>query len=277
LSFINTSNVLTIMAGIGLDTRIVVSERVHPGVDPMLPMVWRILRTLFYRRADEIVSQTADAAAWVELNCRKTAIVIPNPLRRLPDPESNRSPLILGVGRLAKQKGFDVLLKAFAQVAFDFVDWRIAIIGIGPEYEHLSQLRDNLSLSDRVDFIGQVRDVESWMARAGLVVQPSRFEGYPNVVLESMGMGAAVVCTDCRSGPSDLIRDGVNGCLVRVDDVDALARAMAELMADQSRRRSLGRAAIRVRETHRQDRIMARWEECLLPGLANARAKSRAE
>lgn len=132
------------------------------------------------------------------------------------------------------------------------------------------RLRRELLLDDRVQFVGQTPDVVSWMAHAGLVVQPSRFEGFPNVVLESMGLGAAVISADCPSGPSELIEDGVNGRLVAVDDVEALAAAMAELIADAGERERLGRAAYAVRERYKQNVVMELWDACLLPRCANA-------
>jgi GalNAc-alpha-(1->4)-GalNAc-alpha-(1->3)-diNAcBac-PP-undecaprenol alpha-1,4-N-acetyl-D-galactosaminyltransferase len=123
-----------------------------------------------------------------------------------------------------------------------------------------------LLLDDRVEFVGQTPDVIDWMSRAGMVVQPSRFEGFPNVVLESMGIGAAVISADCPSGPADLIEDGVNGRLVPVGDVETLAQVMAELMSRPDERTRLGRAATGVRERYRQEAVMARWEACLFPG-----------
>ena len=104
------------------------------------------------------------------------------------------------------------------------------------------------------------------MARASLVVQPSRFEGFPNAVLESMGMGAAVISADCPAGPAELIEDGINGRLVPVEDVEALARR--DVAADvrcRSFALQLGREATRVRERFRQDSIMAQWESVLVP------------
>jgi GalNAc-alpha-(1->4)-GalNAc-alpha-(1->3)-diNAcBac-PP-undecaprenol alpha-1,4-N-acetyl-D-galactosaminyltransferase len=169
------------------------------------------------------------------------------------------------VGRLTHQKGFDVLLRAFARIAPDFATWTVAIIGQGEERESLTQLRGELLLDNRVEFVGLTADVGAWMARAGLVVQPSRFEGFPNVVLESMGFGAAVISANCHSGPADLIDDGVNGRLVPVDDVGALANAMAELISRPEERERLGRAAYNVRERFRQDVVMDRWEACLFP------------
>jgi len=277
LSFIDVSNVHTILAGLGLGVRVVVSERVNPSLNYTITRLWRALRRVSYRWAEAVVAQTDDAAQWIERKSRTRVVVIPNSLRVLPTMVCQREPLIVAVGRLSKQKGFDLLLKAFARISSDFQNWRLAIIGVGPERTSLIELRDQLNLIDRVDFIGQVLDVEAWMARAGLVVQPSRFEGFPNVVLESMGMGATVISSDCPSGPSELIEDGVNGCLVPVEDVVTLARVMAELMSQPEVRERLGREASRVKQRYRQDLIMAQWEACLLPELKCTPTNVRSE
>lgn len=266
LSFMPVSNVLTILASVGLTSRVVVSERVQPAEHAELPLAWQRLRRVCYAWSEAIVVQTQDAARWVAENCGKSASVIPNALRTLPSLEFPREPLIVAVGRLEKQKGFDLLVRAFAPIAAEFNDWNVVIIGEGSERQTLERLRAQLRLEDRVSFLGQLREVGSWMARAGLVVQPSRFEGFPNVVLESMGMGAAVISADCPSGPSELIEDGMNGRLVPVEDVPALSRVMAELMSQPEARRRFGSRALEVRERFRQERIMSRWEACLLPG-----------
>ena len=270
LSFQTESNLLTIIAGWGLEARLVVSERIQPALHTSLPWIWRIMRRLFYRRADTVVAQTQDAALWIQEHCRTKVSVIPNALRILPEAFGERRCYILAVGRLTYQKGFDLLLQAFARIARDFEGWTLVIIGEGEQREALMRLRRELLLDDRVQFVGQTPDVVSWMAHAGLVVQPSRFEGFPNVVLESMGLGAAVISADCPSGPSELIEDGVNGRLVAVDDVEALAAAMAELIADAGERERLGRAAYAVRERYKQNVVMELWDACLLPRCANA-------
>jgi glycosyltransferase involved in cell wall biosynthesis len=271
LSFVTETNVLTILAGVGLKARVVVSERTQPALHSALPWQWQLLRKILYSRSDEVVAQTWEAAQWITQNCRKRARVIPNALRSLPDISKRREPLIIAIGRLAHEKGFDLLLRAFARIAPDFADWRVAIIGTGPEQANLMRLRDELSLTGRVDFAGQIADVPTWMARAGLVVQPSRFEGFPNVVLESMGMGAPVISNDCPSGLSDLIDDGINGRLVPVEDVVALAQTMTELMSQPQIRERLGREAVNVRQRYRQDLIMAQWDACLLAASVDAR------
>jgi glycosyltransferase involved in cell wall biosynthesis len=274
LSFMTESNLLTILAGAGLHPRVVISERVQPALHGALPWTWRILRRVLYRWADAVVAQTQDAAQWLRRNCRTTVTVIPNALRSLPEPSSERLPLIVAVGRLTHQKGFDVLLRAFARIAHTCADWRLAIIGDGEERQRLTRLRGELLLDNRVEFVGQSSDVVGWMARAGLIVQPSRFEGFPNVVLEGMGLGAAVISADCPSGPSDMIEDGVNGRLIPVDDVDKLAEVMAELISSPDERARLGHAASAVRARYRQDVVMDRWEACLLPQFFKTAAQS---
>jgi GalNAc-alpha-(1->4)-GalNAc-alpha-(1->3)-diNAcBac-PP-undecaprenol alpha-1,4-N-acetyl-D-galactosaminyltransferase len=265
LSFMTESNLLTILSAIGLKLRVVVSERVQPAMHSAFPWTWHRLRRVLYAWADAVVAQTGDASHWLERNCRTRAVVIPNALRALPPPSGDRESLIVAVGRLTHQKGFDVLLRAFARIAGNFKDWRLVIIGEGVERRTLTALTEELMLAARVTFVGQTPDVIAWMSKAGLVVQPSRFEGFPNVVLESMGLGAAVISSNCPSGPADLIEDGVNGRLVPVDDVETLACVMAQLMSSPEERARLGLAATAVRERYRQDAIMARWESCLFP------------
>ena len=264
LSFINTSNVQTILAAAGLKTRVVVSERVSPAADSTVSPIWRLMRRAVYHLSDVVVAQTEDSGDWIRRYCRAEVVVIPNPLRSMPEIRCAREPLIVAVGRLRHQKGFDLLIRAFSQVASRFEDWHVLIIGDGKERESLVGLRDELMLTERVEFLGHIRDVEAWMARAGLVVQPSRFEGFPNVVLESMAMSAPVISTDCPSGPSELIEDGINGRLVPTENVTALATAMAELMSNPQARESLGREAVKTRQRYQQQRIMAQWEACLL-------------
>lgn len=265
LSFIDWSNVLTIIASRRLPVRVIVSERVHVAHNHNLAWPWRVLRRLLYFRAQTVVAQTDDAARWLRHNCAAKTRTIPNPLRKLPNFGPPREALILAVGRLYHQKGFDLLLRAFSNIKGDFENWRLLIVGAGPEKETLLRLRDELLLSADVEFAEPRKDVEALMSRAGVVILPSRFEGFPNVLLEAMGMGAAVISTDCPSGPSEIINDGVNGRLVPVENVDELSKAMAELMSEPALRNSLGNEARKVCQRFRQDLIMREWEACLFP------------
>jgi GalNAc-alpha-(1->4)-GalNAc-alpha-(1->3)-diNAcBac-PP-undecaprenol alpha-1,4-N-acetyl-D-galactosaminyltransferase len=263
ISFIDVSNIYTIMASIGLGVRVVVSERTNPSVNQTVSRPWRVLRRICYSWATQVVAQTPEAAKWIERQCHARVAVIPNPLRELPALACERQPFVIAVGRLTKEKGIDLLLQAFTRINAQFPEWRLYVLGEGPERRALESLRDELGLADSTEFLGQVRDVETWMARCGLMAHPSRREGFPNTVLEAMGMGAAVICANCPSGPAELIRDGVDGRLVPVGDVAELARVMAELMSRPALRVQLGREATRVRQRYEPGAIMMKWEECL--------------
>ena len=269
LSFIDVSNVLTILAAVGLGMRVVVSERTNPGLNLRIARFWRALRRACYWAADNVIAQTEDAAQWLEKKCRVTAVVIPNSLRVLPRVVCEREPLIVAAGRLSKEKGFDLLLLAFARISPAFPDWRLVILGEGAERDALLDLIKRLDLEDRAALAGQVEDIEIWMARASILVHPSRREGFPNVVLEAMGMSTAVICARCP-GISELVQDGVNGRLVPVGDLEALMEAMCELMRNPAQRARLGREAAKVRSTYDQSLIMQRWEHCLLPAQKRA-------
>lgn len=133
LSFMTESNLLAILAGLGLNLRVVVSERVHPAFNNTFPRTWRVLRRFLYASADSVVAQTQDTALWLRRQCHAAVTVIPNALRSLPEPCGEKEAMVVAVGRLAHQKGFDVLLRAFAHVAPAFQEWKLVIIGEGVE------------------------------------------------------------------------------------------------------------------------------------------------
>jgi len=267
LSFIDVPNIVTIVSGLGLDCRIVVSERGTLGGNRSLSMYelglhWRVLRWALYRRAAAVTALNEQTAAWLARHCGVSVEVVPPALRPLPTVKAAREPLILGVGRYHRVKGFDLLIRAFARVSREFPGWRLVLLGEGPEGECLEALAAELGIADRIELRAPAGQIEEWLARAGIVVQPSRSEAFGNALLEAMAMAAPVVSTAC-AGPASLIRDGANGRIVPVEDIGALAAALRELLADPALRDRFGGAASQVREAYRQDRVMARWESIL--------------
>lgn len=264
LSFMETTNVLCLLAAAGLRLPVVVAERTDPSMHRTVPAAWRLARRLLYRQAAAVVAQTEPAATWLHRHCRTPAQVIPNALRALPPPpRAGRENLILSVGRLEPVKGLDILLRAFARIAQRHPQWRLAIIGEGPLRASLEGLADELGVAGQVTWLGRRSDIEAWYARAAVVALASRYEGFPNVLLEAMGMGAAVVSTNCRSGPADLITHGRDGWLVPVDDVPAMAEALEALVGDEALRGRLGVAAQAVRHRYAADTVLARWQQLL--------------
>lgn len=224
---------------------------------------WLPLVILAYRFGDVVVTQTRAAASWVRSAIGRDAVVIGNVLRPMRQPVQPRQPLVVAIGSLLSYKGHDVLLRAFARVAPAFPDWKLVIVGEGPQRPALESLTRDLALADRASLPGQSTEVEDWLERASVFVLPSRQEGYPNALIEAMGMGAAVVSTNCPHGPAEIITDGVNGLLTPVDDVQAMAAALRHLMADPGLRTRLGAQAQTVRHRCDETILMQAWEFAL--------------
>ena len=178
--------------------------------------------------------------------------------------EGITGPRILAIGRLEHQKGFDVLLRAFAIVHLNCPGWSLVIVGDGSEREGLHALSRNLGLEGSVRWLGETANPFPFYLWADLVVVPSRYEGFPNVPLEAMSLGGAVICSDCRSGPRELTRNGRFGRLVPVGEPEALARAIIEVGGSPEKMRAMGESARdHVRRDYDVAAIRARYVEAL--------------
>ncbi|WP_017364239.1 glycosyltransferase [Methylococcus capsulatus] len=146
-----------------------------------------------------------------------------------PWPNDPAIPLIVGMGRLTRQKGFPDLIAAFARLRRDRI-CRLVIVGEGGDREKLERLADGLGVSEDVCFTGFLANPHGLIARCSLFVLSSLWEGSPNALTEAMALGRPVVSTDCPSGPAELLNGGEYGPLVPVGDVEALAAAMAHAL-----------------------------------------------
>ncbi len=140
-------------------------------------------------------------------------------------------PVVMGAGRLTRQKDFVTLIRAFARMR-RVRDARLIILGEGGERSHLETCAAEAGVAEAVDLVGQVHNPYAWMARADLFVLSSAWEGSPNVLTEAAACGTPVVATNCPSGPRELLADGRYGPLVPVGDDEALATAMAHVLAE---------------------------------------------
>lgn len=205
-----------------------------------------LIRSAF-RRADAIVAPShgvADDLARVAGLRRETIEVIYNPVVSsvltqrahqavghcwLDDPAE---PVVVGMGRLTRQKDFATLIRAFARLRKGRPA-KLLILGEGEERSALQALAESLEIADDVDLPGFVYNPHAYLSRAALFVLSSRWEGLPGALIEALACGARVVSTDCPSGPREILADGAYGELVPVADPEALAGAMRRVLAGE--------------------------------------------
>ncbi|MDG2335974.1 MAG: glycosyltransferase [Myxococcota bacterium] len=211
-----------------------------------------------YRRADLVICNTEANAEQVRHFIGRgasavQAIANPVPAREIqtrfaPRDRSQfisaQAPVIMGHGRLNAEKGWETLIRALARVHVQFPGARLKILGEGDQLAELKDLAQSLGIQDRCDFPGFISDPLPDLEGADVYVLASRSEGMPNSLLEAMALGLPCVSTDCPTGPAEILgRSEEIGRLVPVDDVEAMASTLLELLGDGSVRQSLGRAA----------------------------------
>ncbi len=278
IAMMATSVCLARIATLGLQITVIGSERIHP---PTLPLgaVWERLRRWLYPGLSAIVAQTERSADWLRNECGTANVVVIANSITLPLPSgkaASRPPpqvmreqhSILAVGRLETQKGFDLLLEAFATLRSAQPLWHLIILGEGSARGALEQRVDTLGLSTCVHLPGNVGNTADWYDTADIFVMSSRFEGFPNALIEAMAYGLPVVSFDCETGPAEVIEDGSDGLLVRNGDVHALATALATLMSDEALRHKLATQARESTQRYSAPRITAQWD-ALIDNLLN--------
>lgn len=235
------------------------------------------LERLLYRWAALVVAESNDMVGWASGSRGIPRSRIPvwpgshdiDRIRRLAGeagPETGEPFRMIAVGRLAKQKGYDVLIEALSIASPDLPDWTLDILGAeegwkGRWKERIERMVEERGLSDRVRLQGLVDNPYPMMTRADLLVHAARWEHFGNVIVESLAVGTPVLATDCLGGPAEILGDGRFGRLVPSEDPAAFAAALVELASDPEERRRLGEAG-----RPRADDYSA---ERLLPGILN--------
>jgi glycosyltransferase involved in cell wall biosynthesis len=263
LSFQHETNVLVLFATRATPFRVVVAERTDPCMHP-IERKWNVLRRLMYPLAHALVVQTNALVPWAQSIMRRGAIaVVPNPVRDVRayarSDGLQAADVIVAVGRLVHEKGFDVLICAFARIVEHFPEATLVIVGQGPEHDSLSRLARELGMAERVILRGWMDEPGEALARARLFVMSSRYEGFPNALLEAMACGLPVISTAFK-GAQEIITDGVDGILVPVGCAEALGAAIERLLMDPQLSARLAWSARSVALRFSIETIAKRWD-----------------
>lgn len=265
VSFIDTANVRVLIAMLGTGVPVIVSERVHPAHED-IGWRWSLLRRLTYRLAASLVVQTGEIREYFRNWPLRDLRVIHNPARAIAPAGTAPAiprPSVVAVGRMAAQKNYALLARAFAAARRKHPQWSLAIAGKRAPDPALDEILHAEGLGGQVRFLGQIADVGGLLEQTDIYVLSSSHEGFPNALCEAMSAGAACIATNCPSGPADIIEHGVNGLLVENGNADRLAEALERLMGDAELRARLGANARGLAERYAESRIMSLWDRCL--------------
>lgn len=246
--------------------KIVAAER----VDPAAYSVRMAKRLKMYAiKADGFVFQTEDAKAWYGDSVRKVkTAIIPNAINPSfirPQYQGVRNKVIAGAGRLSDQKNFSLLINAFSLIANDFPEYNLIIYGEGGNRQDLEKQVEELGLTHRVSLPGNIQNIAETMEKHSLFVLSSDFEGMPNALMEAMALGLPCISTDCPcGGPRFLIKNGINGFLVPVGDVEAMANAIRVVLSNPIESRKIGMNGALIKESLNPDAIYSTWESFIV-------------
>lgn len=259
ISFMHIINFYTLIAGIGIKN-VIVSERADPRKAATLPI--KIGRKLLYPLATKLIFQTEDAKSCFPERIQKKGYIIPNPINNeLPQPYSGeRNKEIVAVGRFTEQKNFKMTVDAFEILHKEYPEYKLVIYGDGPLRKEIYDYAKNKGLEGYTAFPGFVKDIADRIAKAGVYVSSSNFEGISNSMLEALAMGIPSVCTDCPVGGAAMtIRNNENGILIPVGDAYALYEGMKKIIEDKAFAEKLSKNAVKIRRDLSIMNVVEKW------------------
>lgn len=275
ISFQNRMNMLVLLAIQGMDLPVIIVEAVDPASADIGFWLRRLQRWTYPLAACLSSPSTGVDRCfdWVPASKR---VVIHNPITKSARTAQSAPKSIFrhserrhvaAMGRLASEKGFDLLLEAFSRIAQQNPNWDLIIMGEGEKRVELETQMRELGLEERATLLGRVSDPFPVLRAADLFVLSSRSEAFGNVLVEAMACDLPVISFDCPSGPRDIIRDGMNGALVPPENVGALAAAIDRLMNNDAERQRLVASARESIYRFDVETIADQWERLILTTL----------
>lgn len=267
ISFLPNVNVAAITSSAFTKIPLIICERTDPSICP-IPKFWQFVCRLVYRYADLLVVQTEAVAERVNqiYPALKRVCNIPNPLppeviNHKKTSEIKQRKLLISLGRLSDEKQINLIVEAFAKVAPLFEDWDLNIYGEGPLRSDIEKQICDIGVEHRVFLMG--RTIQPWetMMGADIFILTSKYEGFPNALLEAMGVGLPCIAFNCPSGPEEITCNGKVAILVPLNDMNGLLLALKRLMSDPEIRERLGQQArISVIDRFNLNAILDHWD-----------------
>ena len=237
--------------------KIIISDRNDPTT---YNMINRFLMKFAVKRCDGLVIQTKDISNYYR-NIRNR-IVIPNAINTdiIVSKRVKVENRIVAVGRLRKQKNYPMIIESFYKFQKKHPDYSLEIYGQGCEEESLKKLVAEYNLTDKVSFMGYVKDVPERISNAACFLMASNYEGMSNSLIEAMCIGIPCVVTDCDGGGArELINNMENGILVKKNAVDEMVQGLSLIIEDAKFSNKISNNAIKLRKKLNPEKIYNEW------------------
>ncbi|MGL5054425.1 MAG: glycosyltransferase family 4 protein [Fusobacteriaceae bacterium] len=223
-----------------------------------VPLRIGIARKIMYKYIDAITCLTdGDTDNYKKIN--KKVFVIPNFINLDFHDKSNLSnKKIIAIGRLAYQKGFDILLDIWKGIELVNKEWVLEIYGDGDLKTELLKQKEKLRLKN-VFFKGETREIEKKLVESSIYLMSSRYEGFPLVLLEAMSLGVPCISFDCKTGPKDMILDGENGFLIEEGNIKKYQERVIELINNSELRNYMSKNTEKIIEKYSKKKILKSW------------------
>lgn len=259
ISFMPTSNVLSIISSFFSGRKVIISERANPEHNP-INVFWKSLRFLTYKFCDFLVVQSELVKRNFVKNVSEDKIqIIYNPIEIIKKKSFKKEKIILTVGRLDNNKNQKQIIKSFVEVYKKNKDWRLIVCGDGYNMYKLKEQVKRFDIEDKVEFTGNVKNVSDYYSKASIFAFSSLSEGFPNVLLEAYNYKCACISFDSPSGPSNIIINNKTGFLVNLGDSEEYTRKMLELLSDNELISEFGNRGYESIDKFSLDNIYYQW------------------
>lgn len=268
ISFMNRTNIRVLLSLLFTNINVIITEHNYPRLNKM-NIFWEFLRKITYKRAKYLVSVSKGISECFKYLPSSRCKVIYNPV----EVKFNKEKVghfdfsknnITAMGRLVHVKGFDLLIKAFAEIAKEYPGWNLNIIGNGSDYTKLEKLINDNDIASQVHLLGFQSEPHQIIKDSDIFVLSSRNEGFGNVIIEAMMCGTPVVATNCPVGPKEIIVDNETGILVENENVDSIKSGLEKLIVDEKLRTIISQKATDNLYKFSSDLAFEKWNQLIM-------------
>ncbi len=259
ISFLVGMSRFVVISNLFINKNLILSERT--SIQAKQPLWQWLTRRLLYPIATKVVFVSESDYNYAKWLSNKTFIYNPLSCDTIFCNNIAREKVIVSIGAQSRWqvKGFDMLVRAWAKIAPLHPSWKLQFIGETDD-SHIKQLSESLGIENQVDFLGWTDDIAAALQTKSIYALSSRLEGFPNSLIEAMSQGCACVAFSCKTGPDEIITDGISGLLARNGDTDDIAAKLQLLIEDENLRKRLSVGATDEVKRFEMKKIMQQWD-----------------